>query len=1843
MNSSGRPIPVPEPAATARGARREAILVLGMHRTGTSALAGVAHLLGAQAPAQLQPGDDFNRKGYWESKAVVRLNDCILNAAGSQWRDWTAFDEDRLSPDDRARFESEAAAVIAAEYGDARLIVLKDPRMCRMAPFWLRGLDRAGIAARIAIPIRNPLEIALSLLQRDSMPVPEGLLLWLRHALDAERLTRGRVRCFVSFDRLLADWRTVAGRMSGMLDLGWPQPSPAVQGAIDDFLSSRLRHHKRSQRDLESHADATGWVLEAYDALLQLHDGAEPEDRILERLDGVHRAFGQAARAFAPVIRNREDQAAAREGEAAELGRRLEAAELERTRASEIAGRLDREIQAASARTVELGARVRTLERALTERTGELEASRADLAERTLALRAKAEEVDAIRTQSAVDLVRARVELYKAKRKAGAGPVGARAGTWLRTALTRRRTGTKRQQLEAERAGLIRASGLFDADWYLRQYQDVRDAGLDPAIHYLRHGAAEGRDPSAMFSTTAYRQRYLDVATAGINPLVHFLAFGLDEQRQFEPANRAPTPHTAGSEMRALAEGGMAAEQAKFTRRGDAYEEFEPDLLRDVQPDAKLLAFYLPQFHAIPENDRFWGRGFTEWRQIVRGLPRFPGHYQPRIPGDLGFYDLTDDSVLRRQVEMAKAAGIHGFGFYYYWFDGHRVLERPVERFLASPDIDMPFMAIWANENWTRTWDGMNGEVLLRQSYDERHETRLLADLARHFADPRYIRIAGRPFFVIYQPRHVPDAHDTFARWRARWRSEFGQDPVIFMAQTFGVEDPREFGLDGALEFPPHKLTNNFQGRPAPDAFSAGFSGRVIRYDDIVATSLHEPAPAYPLIKTIVPSWDNEARRPLRGTTLEGSTPGKYQDWLAELVRRARVKPVLGESIVCINAWNEWAEGAYLEPDLHFGAAYLNATARALLAQSPAPSPLANPGVVLVGHDALDFGAQRLLLGIGTMLTRCFGVRVQYVLLGDGPMRARYQEIAPCLVVSADAPGEASRRLLDLRHEGFSLAITNTTVTGRIVGALKDAMFRVVSLVHELPGLLRSYKLEDAAASIARHSDAVVFAGKLVQEGFEQVVGGPAARALVRPQGLYRAEIAPDPAARDRVRAQLGLPAHARIVLNVGYGDLRKGFDLFTRTARELAARRDDVYCLWVGKVAGPAPEGAGPKAAPRNGADVIAIGHQEDVSGYYAAADAFFLSSREDPYPSVVLEAMATGLPVVAFAGAAGCEDLIAAHGEIAPAADIAGAAAAILRALDAPAEAKAQAAAARIAEIRASYDFREYCFWLLRQLAPALRRVSVLVPNYNHERHLRERLESIFAQSYPVYEVVVLDDASRDGSLAAIREAATAARREIRLIANESNSGAVARQWRKGLAACAGELVWIAESDDVCRPDFVAEAAAMLERGQADFCFTDSWQIDGAGNRTGGSYIPYVDEIEPGAFASDFVMEGGEFLRRFLAVKNVILNMSGVLWRRAALAQALDSAGPDIDDFRLAADWRLYAAACLAGRKVGYRATALNGHRRHAGGVTGSLDRQRHVDEILRLQVSIARALTARGAPLPEAAVAAAERHLADAHRHLDLPMRQDLMSVRDVAICAGWGAALGVEGAVHPGDFIFRFLLSHRGFADRAGAIEYYFRDGRKSVETLRRVLWELGYEDRDPASLLEFASGYGCVTRHAAHMFPGTDWTACDIHRDAVDFVARELGVASVLSAHAPEELSAPRRYEVVFALSFFSHMPELSWGRWLKALYGLVEEGGYLIFTTHGQASAKHFGNPDIPPSGIWFKPESEQKDLDVGGQAQSIVTPEFVERAVQRELGRTLALRKLGFWWGHQDLYVVAR
>jgi len=358
-------------------------------------------------------------------------------------------------------------------------------------------------------------------------------------------------------------------------------------------------------------------------------------------------------------------------------------------------------------------------------------------------------------------------------------------------------------------------------------------------------------------------------------------------------------------------------------------ERWQPTL--DRMNDVRLIAFYLPQFHPIPENDKWWGRGFTEWTNVARARPNFVGHAQPLLPAELGFYDLRMPGAMQAQADLARRYGIHGFCFYYYWFDGKRLLETPIEQMLATGTPDMPFCLCWANENWTRRWDGQDSEVLIGQNHTPEDDEAVIVDLMRYMRDARYIRVGGRPVLLVYRTNAFPDIAATARRWRAAClASGLGEIMLLSVESQDSagrVRDPRSFGFDGAIEFPPHQMGVQAE---TPPLLNPNFTGQVYDYQAVARRYIDREWPGYPFWRGVMPRWDNTARRQDRGGVFVGSTPGAYQGWLEATIDQTRRMHHGEERMVFVNAWNEWAEGAHLEPDATFGHAYLEATRNAL-------------------------------------------------------------------------------------------------------------------------------------------------------------------------------------------------------------------------------------------------------------------------------------------------------------------------------------------------------------------------------------------------------------------------------------------------------------------------------------------------------------------------------------------------------------------------------------------------------------------------------------------------------------------------------------------------------------------------------------------------------------------------------------------------------------------------------------------------------------------------------------------------------------------------------------------------
>jgi hypothetical protein len=354
--------------------------------------------------------------------------------------------------------------------------------------------------------------------------------------------------------------------------------------------------------------------------------------------------------------------------------------------------------------------------------------------------------------------------------------------------------------------------------------------------------------------------------------------------------------------------------------------------------NTRPLAFYLPQYHPIPENDAWWGTGFTDWVNVARARPLFRGHYQPHQPADLGYYDLRLAEAREAQAELAREHGVFGFCYYHYWFNGRRVLSRPFEEVLDSGRPDFPFCLCWANEDWTRAWDGKNGERLLRQEYSAEDDHAHIRSLLDAFADDRYVRVGDRPLFLVYAAGLLPDPRRTTDIWRKEAARAGIGELYLCRVESGRRErgDPESLGFDAAVEFQPDfRSLGRPQGRSlarraARRVFNPGSPfrrHRVFEYRTVVDRMLSRPTPPYKRFPCVTPGWDNTPRRRQQGVVLRDGDPSEYERWL-RAVADDFVPFSRDENLLFLNAWNEWAEGNHLEPCRRFGRAHLEATGR---------------------------------------------------------------------------------------------------------------------------------------------------------------------------------------------------------------------------------------------------------------------------------------------------------------------------------------------------------------------------------------------------------------------------------------------------------------------------------------------------------------------------------------------------------------------------------------------------------------------------------------------------------------------------------------------------------------------------------------------------------------------------------------------------------------------------------------------------------------------------------------------------------------------------------------------------
>lgn len=607
--------------------------------------------------------------------------------------------------------------------------------------------------------------------------------------------------------------------------------------------------------------------------------------------------------------------------------------------------------------------------------------------------------------------------------------------------------------------------------------------------------------------------------------------------------------------------------------------------------------------------------------------------------------------------------------------------------------------------------------------------------------------------------------------------------------------------------------------------------------------------------------------------------------------------------------------------------------------------------IIYVTHDMNFNGAQLLSLNIITVLREHFRMNVEIISQSGGILHDQFKKLGNIYNVEDFKGNIASlnQHIVALKNAGYEKAICNTVISGNLSKYLKSSGIEVITLIHELPGVIKKYKAESRLADAVQYSDKIVFPSRYVYDKLKSLLNLNEQKVIIRPQGLYKLNKYKGNKleARKELRGRLGLAPDSEIVLGVGYGDERKGVDLFSQVATYVKQKRDNIHFIWVGGL----DEQFISEIPDTLLGNVMFIG-QTDPNIFYAGADTYLLTSREDPFPSVVIESMNVGLPVISFEGTGGFEDILNEKtGIIVRSFDIKEMGEKTIELLKNPCELLSKSNAS-MTLIERDFMFLDYIYDLLGLLSLNYKKVSVVVPNYNYAHYLEARINSILKQTYPIYELICLDDCSVDDSVGVLNRLLmqnNSRYLNMKMIQSEENSGSVFKQWLKGLEAVRGDFVWIAEADDLSKEIFLEKVLQGFERDdEVVLAYSQSYQIDENSYILADDYCEYTLDISQDKWRKDYIRVGVEEIKDTLVVKNTIPNVSAVVFKNSTDIVSISN---NLIQYKIAGDWYFYINLLMRG-KIYYCSESLNYHRRHTDSVTRRENSLIHFDEIIHIQ---------------------------------------------------------------------------------------------------------------------------------------------------------------------------------------------------------------------------------------------------------------------------------------------------
>ena len=820
------------------------IVVLGMHRSGTSALARGLRTLGVDLGDRLQPAKEgVNDKGFWEDIDFVALNSEMLSALGYDWHSVTPLEPADVESLCSRGYLSKALELLRVKIGESERFGFKDPRTSKLLPFWSRVFRASALDVRYILAIRNPMSVVASLSRRDNLEAESSYLLWADHVIAALSSLDGRPVIAMDYDELIRNPDAELTRLGCWL--GVEVEASGLAQYREHFLEADLRHSLFKAKDIAADVSATPLVRNIYSFLADVLAGrTRLEEATISRLLRDWQAEIIELRPVLKLTDKLQRHIFEKDNAIAGLNSALKKNE---DRIADLSQNLS-ERDAALKKNAD---RIADLSQNLSERDAALAEKDATLIEQEKELFRTSAQLNAILSSKSWQLTKPMrfIQRNAFSKLSNLRVLLARA---LRRIWTRMPIAAGRKD-SLKRLAFTRAPYLFRSTNAYRSWQMVNPGTIDNSDHVLRKDDIE----RILFD---------------------------DTKDGFIP-----------------------------------YRKNNPTCSH-----VKVIAFYLPQFHPFPENDKWWGKGFTEWTNVGKALPNYAGHYQPHCPIHFGYYDLRIPQVMRDQAELAKNYGLYGFNYYFYWFAGKILMDGPLEMMLADKSIDMPFCLTWANENWTRRWDGQENDVLIAQNHSPEDSLDFIRHLIKYFHDDRYIRIDNKPVLMVYRANIIPDMAETATLWRQELERHGFDGLYLICAQTFGIRSPAEFGFDASAEFPPHTARSpEISGHL--EISNPDFRGQIYSYDRVVDLALTDQEPDYKVFRTAMLSWDNTARKQDNSHIFHGFSLLKYKQWLSALCHSVNrnTKYSADEKIVFVNAWNEWAEGTHLEPDRKFGYGYL--------------------------------------------------------------------------------------------------------------------------------------------------------------------------------------------------------------------------------------------------------------------------------------------------------------------------------------------------------------------------------------------------------------------------------------------------------------------------------------------------------------------------------------------------------------------------------------------------------------------------------------------------------------------------------------------------------------------------------------------------------------------------------------------------------------------------------------------------------------------------------------------------------------------------------------------------------